>query len=277
MQNKDYMSKLFGLENQIVVLTGGMGKLGTQYAQALAKAGAKVVIFDLTNEPNEQLAELAKDYPIMFLKVDIRKEQEVIEAVKDVEKEWGAPTILINNAGWKASPNVPSKASVPFEEYPMNIWDEVFEINTKAAAICSKIIGENMIKKQKEGTIINIASQYGLVSADQRVYEYRESIGKNKFVKDAPYGASKAALIALTKDLATQWAKYGIRVIAFAPGGVFNPKSDKQFVDNYSARVPLGRMANVDEYNGIIVFLASKASSYMTGNVIVADGGWTAW
>jgi NAD(P)-dependent dehydrogenase (short-subunit alcohol dehydrogenase family) len=116
-----------------------------------------------------------------------------------------------------------------------------------------------------------------LVGQDQRIYEYREKIGKDKFVKDAPYGASKAALVSLTRDLAIQWAQYGIRVITFAPAGVLNPNSDKEFVENYSYRVPMGRMANVDEYNGIIVFLASKASSYMTGTVVVADGGITAW
>jgi len=159
----------------------------------------------------------------------------------------------------------------------MDIWDEVFEVNTKAAAICAKIVGKEMIETKREGIIINIASQLALVSPDQRIYEYREKIGKNKFVKDAPYGASKAALVALTRDLATQWAKYGIRVVTFAPAGVFNPNSDKEFVENYSFRVPMGRMANVDEYNGIIVFLASRASSYMTGTVLVADGGLTAW
>jgi NAD(P)-dependent dehydrogenase (short-subunit alcohol dehydrogenase family) len=277
MEQNSYINELFDLKDQVVILTGGMGKLGTEYAKALAKANSRVAIFDLTDIPNETLAELSKNYPIKFFKVDVTKEEEVSRGVQEVEGIWGVPTILINNAGWRASPNVPSKASVPAEDYPMDVWDEVFEINVKAAAICAKIVGKKLIEGKKDGVIINIASQFGLVAADQRVYEHREKIGKNKFVKDASYGASKAALISLTRDLATQWARYGIRVVAFAPGGVFNPKSDKEFVENYSSRVPMGRMANIDEYNGIIVFLASKAASYMTGTVIVADGGWTVW
>lgn len=277
MEHNTYINDLFDLKNQVVIVTGGMGKLGTEYTKALAMANSRVAIFDLIDEPNETLTELAKDYPVKFFKVDITKEEEVVRAVQEVEKIWDIPTILINNAGWKASPNVPSKGSVPAEDYPMDVWDEVFEVNLKTAAICAKVVGKRMIETKKEGVIINIASQLALVGQDQRIYEYREKIGKSKFVKDAPYGASKAALVSLTRDLAIQWAKYGIRVVAFAPGGVFNPSSDKEFVESYSYRVPMGRMANVDEYNGIIVFLASNASSYMTGNVIVADGGWTAW
>lgn len=277
MEQNNYITNLFDLQNQVAIVTGGMGKLGTEYTKALVRAHSRVAIFDLTDEPNEQLAELAKKYPVQFFKADITKEEEVERAVREVTKTWDTPTILVNNAGWKASPNVPSKASVPFEEYPMDVWDDVFEVNAKAAAICAKIVGREMIKVKKEGVIINIASQLALVGQDQRIYEYRENIGKDKFVKDAPYGASKAALVSLTRDLAIQWAQYGIRVIAFAPAGVFNPNSDKEFVESYTYRVPMGRMANVDEYNGIIVFLASKASSYMTGTVLVADGGITAW
>jgi len=277
MEKSTYINNIFDLKNQVAIVTGGMGKLGTEYTKALAMANSRVAIFDLVSEPNETLAELSKRYPIKFFKVDITKEEEVVKAVKEVAEIWDTPTILINNAGWKASPNVPSKASIPAEDYPMDVWDEVFEINTKAAAICAKVVGKAMIEAKKEGVIINIASQLALVGQDQRIYEYREKIGKSKFVKDAPYGASKAALVALTKDLAIQWAKYGIRVVAFAPGGVFNPNSDKEFVESYCYRVPMGRMASVDEYNGIIIFLASKASSYMTGTVLVADGGWTAW
>lgn len=277
MINLKYPFNLLDLKRQIVILTGGLGKLGTEFTEALVKANARVAIFDIADKPNPKLSELSKKYPILFFKTDITDEDEVKKSVEAVKNKWGVPTVLINNAGWKASPNDPAGAGGIFTEYPMDLWDKVFEINTKAAAICAKIVGKTMIKNKKKGVIINIVSHYGLVSADQRVYEYRKKIGKKPFIKDASYGASKAALIALTRDLAVQWAPYGIRSVALALGGVLNPKSDKEFIENYCFRVPLGRMANPNEYNGIIVFLASEASSYITGTTIVADGGWTAW
>lgn len=273
----NYIYKLFNLKNKIVILTGGLGKLGTEYSEALVKSDAKVAIFDLIDTPNDKLKKLAKKYPLLFLKVDVTKEDEVETGVKAVEKKWGPPTILINNAGWKASPNQATKASVPFQDYPIDVWDEVFKINTTSAAICSKIIGREMIKNKKGGVILNIASHYALVSPDQRIYEYKQKKEGIKFIKDASYGASKAALIALTRDLATHWAPYNIRVNSFSPGAVDNPKSDPDFVKEYNFRTPLGRRAKEGEYNGIILFLISDASSYMTGANLVADGGWTAW
>lgn len=271
------LNKLFGLQDQIVVLTGGMGKLGTEYAEALTAAGAKVAIVDIVPEPNPRLAKLAKKFPLLFLKADITKEEEIKDALATIEKEWGTPSILINNAGWKASPNDPQGAGVSFENYSMDLWDKVFSINAGSAARCSKVFGGRMVEKGIKGSIVNIVSHYALISPDQRIYEYREKKGKPKFIKDASYGASKAALIALTRDLATLWAPQGIRVNALALGGVLNPKSDKEFIDNYSSHVPLGRMANSDEYNGAILFLCSNASSYITGTTLVVDGGWTAW
>lgn len=275
-KNLGYLYKLFNLKNKVVILTGGLGKIGTEYTEALVNAGAKVAIFDITSSPNEKLSKLAKKFPIKFFEVNITIEQEVIAKVRQLKKDWGGPSILINNAGWKPSPDKSTMASVPFEDYPMETWDEVFKINTTGAAICSKIIGGSMIKNKKGGVIINIASHYAMVSPDQRIYEYKEKKGQGKFIKDASYSASKAALYALTRDLATQWAKYGIRVNAFTPGGVFN-NGDPEFLAGYSYRTPLGRMARVDEYNGAIIFLASNASSYMTGANLIMDGGWTAW
>ena len=273
----DYIYKLFDLQNRVAIVTGGMGRFGVEDAKILLKANARVAVFDVVAEPNEELTQLAKDNSLKFFRVDVTQEEQVKKAVKQIEEQWDVPSILVNNAGWRASPNEASRASVPFEEYPMDVWDEVFRINTKGAAICSKIIGGRLIVTKKQGVIINIASHYALVSPDQRVYSYRKAKGKEPFVKDASYSASKAALIALTRDLATQWASYGIRVVALAPGGTFNPKSDQEFVEQYSLRVPLGRMARVDEYNAAILFLASDASSYMTGSTLIMDGGWTAW
>lgn len=273
----NYIFELFNLKNQVVILTGGLGKIGTEYTEVLVKANARVAIFDLSDQPNEKLKQLTSTYPLLFLKVDITKEGEVLNALATVEKKWDVPTILVNNAGWKASPNEATKASVPFENYPLDVWEEIFRINTTGAVICAKVFGGNMIKKNRKGVIINIASTYALVSPDQRIYEYKEKKTGKKFIKDAAYGASKAALIALTRDLATSWAPYGIRVVSLSPGGVLNPKGDPEFIANYSSKTPMHRMANANEYNGALLFLASEASSYMTGSNLVVDGGWTAW
>lgn len=277
MNNLVYPFNLFDLSGQVAVITGGLGKLGSQFAKTLVQANAKVATFDITEKPNQELESLAQEYPLLFLRVDITNEESVKDGLAAIEKQWGVPTILINNAGWKASPNNPQGAGEAFEEYPMDLWERVFKVNVTGAAICAKIIGKRMIETEKNGVIINIVSQYALVGPDQRIYDYRQKIGKKKFVKDASYSASKAALVAMTRDLAIQWAPHGIRVVAVAFGGVLNPASDKEFIESYSQRVPLGRMANVDEYNGAILFLASGAASYMTGTPLVLDGGFTAW
>ncbi len=272
-----YLSSIFNLNKKVVVLTGGMGRLGTEFARALTGAGARVAIFDTNERANASLERLYKKKLVDFYKVDVTKESEVIEAINRLESKWQTPTILINNAGWKASPNSSEGAGEPFVEYSIDLWEKVFRINTMSAAICSKIIGKKMISNKNGGSIINIVSQYALVAPDQRVYEHKNWSGKKPFVKDAAYGASKAALIALTRDLAVQWAPFNIRVNALALGGVSSIDSDPEFVKNYSARVPLGRMASVEEYNGAVIFLASEAASYVTGATIVIDGGWTAW
>ncbi len=273
--DQDYICQLFDLKEQVVILTGGMGKLGTNYVEALARANARVAIFDVIATPNDRLAKLAQSFPLMFMRVDVTNESEVSAAVDQVIAAWDIPTILINNAGWKASPNEATKASVPFEDYPMEVWNDVFKSNTLSAAICAKLVGKRLIQHKRSGTIVNIASHYALVSPDQRAYAHKEALTGRKFIKDASYSASKAALLALTRDLATQWAPYGIRVVALSPGGVLNPKGDPEFIKNYNQRTPMGRMANEDEYNRALLFLISD--TYSTGSNLLVDGGYTAW
>jgi NAD(P)-dependent dehydrogenase (short-subunit alcohol dehydrogenase family) len=277
MNSADYLHSMFALDGRVAVVTGGQGKLGTEFVRALASAGAKVAVFDKTPDTNEALKQLAAEFSLSFHQVDITNEDEVERAFRAVRDAWSEATILVNNAGKGSSPNNPGNGGVPFAEYPMNVWEEYFLVNATAAAICSKAFGAQLIAAKKPGVIINNLSIYAVMAPDQRIYEFRAAKGLAPFVKDAAYGASKAALLALTRDLAAEWAPHGIRVVAISPGGVEGPKSDPEFVKRYSERVPMGRMATIKDLCGAVVFLASDASSYMTGSNLMIDGGMNAW
>jgi NAD(P)-dependent dehydrogenase (short-subunit alcohol dehydrogenase family) len=266
----NYLEKLFGLKGRVAVVTGGMGQLGAQYAGALTRAGAQVAIYDLKKEPKAELRELAQRDAARFFAVDITDRQSLEKATDELEAAWGAPGILINNAAIDFPPR-PSDDKLEAESVAQ--WEKVLQVNLTGVFLCCQVIGERMAKAGG-GSIINIASTYGLVSPDQRIYAAPGN--KRRFIKPAVYGVSKAGVLNLTRYLATSWAGRGIRVNALTLGGVFN-RQEEWFVANYSQRTPLGRMAREDEYNGAILFLASEASSYMTGANLVIDGGWTAW
>jgi len=271
--NNQYLNNLFGLSDKIVVLTGGMGKLGTEFTRALVQAGANVAIFDVIQEPNEELVGLAKEFPLLFFTVDITDENSVLKNFNEVTAKWDTPNVLINNAAWNPSPDKPSTASVPFENYPV----QTIDLNITGAAICAKVFAGGLIKEGKPGVVVNIASTYGLVAPDQSLYDHKQTSNKQPYIKDASYSVSKSALIALTRNLAVEWAPRGIRVVALSPGGVITQNGDQEFTRKYEKRTPLGRMANKDEYNGALIFLISDAASYMTGTNLIVDGGWTIW
>lgn len=266
---------LFDLAGRVAVVTGGLGQLGRQFTATLAARGAHVAIFD-RRQDDALVAERFGSLPgrVISLAADLTRRTEIEAALRQVEAELGVPQILINNAALDSPPNAPAAENGPFESYPEESWDRVMEVNVKGVFLCCQVIGGRMAAAGR-GSVVNISSIYGLVSPDQRIYEYRAASGA-PFFKPVAYSASKSALLNLTRYLATYWAPHGVRVNTVTFAGVFNGQ-DEQFLNGYQPKVPLGRMAREDEYNGAIVFLTSDASSYMTGANLVIDGGWTAW
>ncbi len=265
MVEMSYLTQLFNLTDRVAVVTGGLGILGTEYSKALAEAGASIAIFDL-KEPqvDHELVAYSKKYPLRFYKVDITQRAEVEEAYKNVVGDLGSCEVLINNA---AIDFPPKSRKVLFEDYPLEEWEAVLKANLTGALICSQVIGGDMARLGK-GSIINISSVYGILSPDQRIYE--------NFLKPVSYSVSKAGILNLTRYLATYWAEKNVRVNTLTLGGVQGNQA-VEFVKKYQERVPLGRMAKKNDYVGAVLFLASDASSYMTGSNLIIDGGMSAW
>ncbi len=261
--------RLFDVEGRIIVVTGGLGQLGQQFANTLLERGAQVALLD-SRVTEEGIAEDGA----LHLKADVTNRESLEAALKTIQRKWDVPDGLINNAALDSPPNAPAEETGPFETYPEESWDQVMKVNAKGVFLCCQVFGGAMAAAGS-GSVVSICSTYGLVSPDQRIYEYRQESGP-PFFKPVAYTASKSSLLNLTRYLSTYWAGRGVRVNTLSFGGVFNHQ-DERFLLGYEAKVPLGRMARADEYNGAIIFLLSDASSYMTGANLVIDGGWTAW
>lgn len=261
---------LFDIQDRIVVVTGGFGQLGKQFTRALQENGARVAVLDML-VPD---AENVQDKNFFYVQADVTQRESVQRALEAITKHWGTPYALVNNAALDSPPNAPASENGPFETYPDASWDNVMDVNVKGVFHCCQVFGGAMAE-QGRGSIINISSIYGLVSPDQRLYEYRAQDGA-PFFKPVAYSVSKSALFNLTRYLAIYWASKNVRVNTLTFAGVFNLQ-DPEFLKRYNPKVPLGRMARADEYNGAVIFLISDASSYMTGSNMVLDGGFTAW
>lgn len=270
---KNYSHNLFDISNEVVVITGVSGGLGMEYANALLESNARVVGLDILE--SKLVKDLANEYPknFYFQLTDVTNKIDIEKSLKNIINKFGKVTVLINNAAIDSPPSSPKKENGPFESYPEESWDKVMDVNLKSIFLCSQVFGKKMAE-QKNGSIINISSIYGMVSPDQSIYDYRRKQGDD-FYKPIAYSVSKSGVLNLTRYLSTYWAKDNVRVNSLTLAGVFNDQ-DKKFLDAYTSRIPIGRMANISEYNGAIIFLASSASSYMTGSNLVIDGGWTA-
>ena len=268
---------VFDVADKVVLVTGGLGQLGTQYTLALADMGARVAVLDSDISEarvNGRFGDRANDELIMFVQADVTSRASVENALESVVDTWDVPYGLVNNAALDSPPDAPAEENGPFEGYPEASWDMVMDVNLKGVVQCCQVIGGRMAQAGR-GSIVNVSSIYGVVSPDQRVYEYRRQ-GGEEFYKPIAYSVSKSGILNLTRYLSTYWAPRNVRVNTVTLGGVYN-QQDEQFLEAYCARIPIGRMAREDEYNGAIIFLMSGASSYMTGSNMLIDGGWTAW
>jgi 2-deoxy-D-gluconate 3-dehydrogenase len=270
----------FELNGRVAVVTGGVGLLGAEFCRTLAEAGAAVAVVDLNAEAAKTVAEgLTKaGYRALAVPTDITRPESVNTMLEQVVSSFGRLDILVNSAALdpKFDPDALAKGVTAgsFEEYPLEQWNAALNVNLTGMFLMTQACVKQMLAQGKKGSIINICSTYGLNGPDQRIY--RKSDGSQPAYKPVYYTVTKAGVLGFTKYLSAYYMETEIRVNALTPGGVFN-NHDETFVKNYSAKTILGRMARKDEMNGALLFLASDASSYMTGNNLVVDGGWTAW
>lgn len=269
----------FDLSGRVAIVTGGGGQLGFEFCKTLAEAGAAVAVVDLNASAAQTVTDTLVESGYMALAVptDITKPDSIDGLVPKVLSSFGRLDILVNSAALdpKFDPDAMKKGITPgsFEDYPLDQWNAALGVNLTGMFLVTQACVRPMIEQGKKGSIINICSTYGLNGPDQRIYVRR---GERVAFKPVYYTVTKAGVLGFTKYLAAYYAGTEIRVNALTPGGVFNDHED-YFVKNYSAKTILGRMAKKDEMNGALLFLASDASSYMTGNNVVVDGGWTAW
>ena len=271
---------LFRLDGQTAIVTGGLGRLGSQYARALTSAGASVALFDVASRVGPLVQAIVDaGAPVTIHSLDATRRADVDREVARVAERFGTPTILVNNAGLGASPANAALETARFERYPESAWDAMMESHLKSALVVSQsfvaAFRDGKTARRADGSIINVSSTYGVVSPDQSVYAFRRRDGAEYF-KPVGYSVAKAGMLNFTRWLAEYCAPLGIRVNTLVPGGVREAEHAPEFIAEYEKRTPLGRMANDDDYNGAIVFLASRASAYMTGATLVIDGGWTA-
>lgn len=241
---------MFSLKDKIVVITGGAGLLGKIYAEAITEAGGTPILTDVVEDTDCRY-------------MDVTSKESIENFVNDLERV----DVLINNAA--LNPTMSTKDETNrFEDFDLDKWNKSLEVNLTGAFLCSQVFINKMIKDKTKGVIINVASDLGVIAPNQTIYE--------DDVKPVDYSVTKHGIIGLTKYLSTYFADKGIRVNSISPGGVYTNQSE-DFVKRLSELIPMGRMANKDEYKGAIVFLCSEASSYMNGHNLILDGGRTVW
>lgn len=265
---------LFDLTGKVALVTGATGLLGKQHCLALRNAGATVVAADIDEAATIAFAKTLGGESIPLV-LDVSSKSSVETGWREVKKRYDRLDVLVNNAAINDKFETPALAAEnsKFENYPLELWQKMMDVNVTGVFLCAQVFGQAMAQR-KQGSIINVASTYGIVGPNQDLYKRPD--GSQPFYKSPSYSTTKGAVISLTRFLAAYWGSVGVRVNTLSPGGVENSQ-DPYFIEAYSSRTPLKRMATPQDYQGAVVFLASDASSYMTGANLVVDGGWTTW
>ncbi len=275
------VKKRFDLTGKRILITGGAGFLGLHFAEAVAEMGGVPILLDLRTEDVSRGVErlTGLGYAADGFMLDLTNAAAVAGVVKEIVAKHATIDVLINAAAFamKSLREGGKDFFAPFEDYREELWQVSLDVNLTGTFLITQAVGRVM-KQQRRGVVINIASDVAIISPDHRIYQPDEKSGYPGVPFNTPiaYPVTKAGLLSLTRYLATYWAKDGIRVNSFSPAGVYRDH-DPKFVEQLAFRIPLGRMAFPEEYKGPIVFLASDASSFMTGANLVVDGGRTIW
>ena len=274
------IEKLFQLEGKVIVITGAAGLLGKMHAEAIAAYGGTPILLDITSsEAQKKANELNKRFNVdaIGMSVDITNEKEIEKNVKEIVSIYGKIDGLVNNAA--NNPKIESSNTKDFsrlENFPLQTWYDDINVGLTGSFLCSKHYGNIIANNKDGGSIVNISSDLGLIGPDQRLY-MKEGVPVNQqSVKPVTYSVVKAGLIGLTRYLATYWPDRNVRCNAMCPGGIENGQLD-EFLKEVSVRIPMNRLAKVNEYQGTLIWMLSDASSYLNGAIIAVDGGRTAW
>lgn len=262
------LDKLFRMDDRVVVVNGGAGRIGSKMCLAFGDVGAKVVVLDLDQGRAEQVAEQVRvevGGEALAVAADSTDPESLANVLKQITEAFGLPFGLVNATQFRGTGFYGSDPA----DHPLEAWNQVFNVNVTGVLLACQVFGKAMMAGNG-GSIVNLSSTYGVVSADPRIY------GDSGVNSPISYAGSKSAILNMTRYLAVHWREKNIRVNCLVPGGVFDNQG-KEFVQNYSSRTPLGRMANAEEYQGAALYMLSDASSYMTGATVTVDGGWTAW
>ena len=274
------LEKLFRLDNKVIVITGATGLLGRKHAEAIACYGGTPILLDLSQQTVDDFAnELNEKYKVnsVGFSIDITNEKAIEKNVKQLIKRFVKIDGLVNNAA--NNPKVEDSKDINFsrlENFPLNTWNDDISVGLTGAFLCAKHYGFAISQNLRGGSIVNISSDLGLIAPDQRLYA-KDGVNDDKQnVKPVTYSVVKTGLIGLTRYLATYWADKNVRCNAMCPGGVENGQPEG-FLKEVNSRIPMGRMANSNEYQGTLLWMLSDSSSYLTGAVIPVEGGRTAW
>jgi len=273
---------MFDLTDKVVLITGGAGKLGQKHADAVAEFKGVPIILEPQKEKAEAVAyRITNEFGVssIGMGIDITDELQVAQCCQDLLEKYGKIDVLINNATNNPKVETAQKEQnfSRLENFDLEVWNQDIKVGLTGAFLCSKHFGFAISKNLKGGSIINISSDLGVIAPDQQLYQQDGLSDEKQTVKPVSYSVVKTGVIGLTRYLATYWAHKNVRCNALCPGGIVNDELTDDFLNRIHQRIPMGRMANVNDYKSAIVFMVSDASSYLNGSVLTIDGGRTVW